>query len=63
MVDVYNAPTDLERRRQFDRMIARTHYLATVIDHPRRSPGSIELADAEAIETMLRGWNVADSAA
>lgn len=64
LVDIYGARTDLERRRNFERMMARLHYLATVIDRILGVPeGSIELADAESMEAMLHGWGTADSAA
>lgn len=64
MADIYSARGDLERRRHFDRMVARMNYLATVIDRILGVPeGSIELADARSIEAMLRGWRDADSAA
>lgn len=64
MVDIYGARNDLDRRRHFDRMIARMAYIGTVIDRILGVPeGSIELADPASIEAMLTGWNTADSAA
>lgn len=64
MTDIYSARSDLERRRHFERMVGRMKYLATVIDRILGVPeGSIELADPESIDAMLRGWKVADSAA
>jgi AcrR family transcriptional regulator len=64
MVEVYNAKSDLERRRQMEKLATRMRYLATVIDRILGVPeGSFELADAASIEAMLRGWTVADTAA
>lgn len=64
MVDIYSATSDAERRRHFERVLHRMKYLATVMDRILGVPeGSIELADAETMEAMLRGWESAESAA
>jgi AcrR family transcriptional regulator len=64
MADLYGARDELERRRHFERMVKRMRYLATVVDRILGVPeGSIELADARSIETMLSGWAATDSAA
>lgn len=64
LVDVYSATSDEQRRHHFKRVLRRMQYLATVIDRILGVPeGSIELADAETMEAMLRGWESAESAA
>jgi AcrR family transcriptional regulator len=64
LVDLYGAGSELERRQHFDRIIRRMRYLGTVMDRVLGVPeGSIELADEQTMEAMLRGWSIADSAA
>jgi AcrR family transcriptional regulator len=64
LVDLYNARSDLELRKHFERVVKRMRYLATVMDRILGVPeGSIELADAETMEAMMKDWRVAESAA